>query len=1387
MSPSNAGMASYKAKIALPVFEGKDWRSWSVQAKALLMTKRLWGTVKQRPTPEQAATETWSENNDQAMGYLLQMVHPAYHFVIVDSSSAAGMWIRLQENYGQADRGTYDASMTDWINFSVDSSEEPVKFGARLLQIVQQLNVVSQELSISPKAEAETVHRLLMAVELTGNYDAIVQVLKNSTGVTVHRCIRDLQHAYEVGKKREAILNQTAVKISANATIHPKHVQRYNPPNVPQERRTTPTPTSSFSGRCFWCQKKGHRLADCRAKKAGRPKVQRDQDEEAGNNTIVVCGQGKKIKEPAQAFITISSAFGTAVEEDWKKAWILDTGATRHMTGNREHFTTLQDTEKKISVLLGNDNQLKAEGEGPVEIKTVDGILRLAKVLYVPGLRRNLISYGQAEQDGFSFTNSKSGITLEHSSQMEKIHARREKNLYIVTSLDDDQEQANAIKMIKGSSLQWHYRLGHAGASTLAGMQRTGAVLGMEKTSSSAPGEERCEWCQRAKQTRQPFSKERRNRETLKVLSIVSSDLCGPLTTARDGSKYFLTFTDESSNYTVVISIRSKSDTFQAFKKVLAWMERASEKKMKALRTDGGGEYTSSIFKNFLMEQGIDHIMTAPGTPQDNGGAERKNRTLLETMRSIMMQAGMPENLWTFALKGAAYIRNRTGYPKTPYERFIGEKPNISNLRPIGCKAWVHVPKNHRSKLHSQAEEAVLVGYEVGSRNYLLMRRDFSVFTSRDVEFDEHIFPMRLKNQQERNHQAEPSVPLIDSDLETDTSDEEETHEEGRLQNPEPQEQPPQEQEVLVQPEVRQTRARRPPGEWWRVQANNSNICHIQEYALSVDSLPTEPKSYQEAISGKDSIRWKNAMQEEMESLLKNEVWELVPLPKDRKPISCKWIYKIKMNPDQSIERFKARLVVRGFSQKHGIDFAETFAPVAKYTSLRLLFGMAVQFDLHILQLDIKTAFLYGDLQEETFMDQPEGFTVGENLVCKLKKTLYGLKQAPRGWNSKIHSFLMSIGFERTVSDHCVYIQEETILLLWVDDILLFGSESKNHQIQKRIASTFDVSLIGAPKRVVGLHVNRRDHQMDLHQSVYASEVLKRFGMEDSKPMSTPLTKVDTSEEASQEADRELFMQFLGSVMFLAVGTRPDLSFAISTLSRAMQQPTVGHWVAAKHLLRYLSGTRNLGLTFNKCKKFPDIQIYADADWANNEDRKSISGIVCTLGGTAISWISKKQSTVALSTTEAEYQALTEAAKEALWIRSFLQELKHPVSEPTIIWNDNTGAIALSQDPVHHGRTKHIEIKHHFIRNLIQDRVISVQYKPTHLMPADLLTKTLPRTATVQHRQFIGLKNCGEEDHQEEGRQEVDRQEEDHQEDHQEKEREAEAAHGVCSEGGYCG
>ena len=1316
----------------MPIFEGKDWRSWSVQAKALLMTKRLWSTVSKRPSTEQANSESWQENNDQAMGYILSMVHPAYHFVLTDVSSAAGMWSRLQEAYGQADRGSYDQALTEYVNFRIEYDEEPAKYGARFLSIVQNLNVLSQELSASHKDEAEAVHRLLIAAELIGSYDATVQVLKNSRGVTVHKCIRDLQHAYEVKKTQAELANSTVMKKSTVKST--------------ASANTTQTTKKKFIGKCFWCQKKGHRLAECRAKKAGKPKV--EPEDESLNNTTSRVQQAKN--EPTQAFVTVSNAINDSVA-CWEDKWILDTGATRHMTGCKAYLQHVQNAENKISIILGDDSQLDAEGEGSVQFRTDDGVVNLSKVLYVPGLKRNLISYGQAEEDGFKLTSSKkNGITLHHPEQDSKIHAHRQGNLYII---QHHMDQANAIKTLKGSWYQWHCRLGHAGASTLARMQSAHAVEGMDKItelSSSSPSDQRCKWCQQAKQTREPFSKERKNRENLQVLSIVSTDLCGPLTTAKDGSLYFVTYTDEASNYTVVINLKSKSDTLKSFKDVLAWMERASGRKLKALRSDGGGEYSSHAFKNFLTEKGIDHIVTAPGTPQDNGGAERKNRSLLETMRAQMKQAGMSDNLWHLAVKAATYVRNRTGFPKTPFERFIGTKPNISNLKPLGCRAWVHIPSSKRSKLDFKSEEAVLVGFEVGSRNYLLMRRNFTVFTSRDVTFDEDVFPMRDKQELDQKQ-----ITLLEDPDEQEESDPDSDSDKGsQSEHQENQEQ----KEVPPQVLRRSTRARRPPGEWWKVQTNCSNLL---EYALSMDTIPSEPKSYQEAISGKDSSRWKAAMEEEIASLMKNDVWELVTLPKDRKAITSKWVFKIKTNPDNTIERYKARLVVRGFSQKEGIDFKETFAPVAKYNSLRLLFARATMLNLDILQLDIKTAFLYGNLEEETFMQQPEGFEVGRNLVCKLKRTLYGLKQAPRGWNQRIHFFLQSIGFTRTQADHCVYITEETVLLLWVDDILIFGNKTQNHYVYQKIAKEFDVSLIGFPKRVVGLLVDQDNSGIRLHQTIYANEVLKRFQMHESKPVSTPFTKLDSSEEANDEVDKELYMKFLGSVMFLSVGTRPDISYAVNVLARAMQQPTKAHWTAAKHLLRYISGSRDLGLTYTKHEAtFPDIQVYADADWGNDPDRKSMTGVLCTIGGTAISWMSKKQNTVALSTTEAEYQSLTEGAKEALWIRSFLQELSHPVKRTTIIWNDNMGAITLAHDPVHHSRTKHIAIKHHFIRDLIKDRVIEIKYMSTNEMPADLLTKALGRSPTVEHRKFMGL--------------------------HSGKTEEAGSNHGVCSEGGCC-
>jgi hypothetical protein len=532
-------------------------------------------------------------------------------------------------------------------------------------------------------------------------------------------------------------------------------------------------------------------------------------------------------------------------------------------------------------------------------------------------------------------------------------------------------------------------------------------------------------------------------------------DLCGPLKTARDGSIYFVTYTDEASNYTVVVNLKSKADTLKAFKDVLAWMERTTGRKLKALRSDGGGEYSSHAFKNFLKQKGIDHIITAPGTPQNNGGAERKNRSLLETMRAQMKQAGLGDSLWHLAVKAAAYVRNRTGFPRTPFEQFIGSKPNISNLKPLGCRAWVHIPSNKRSKRDSKSEETVLVGFEVGSRNYLFMRKHYSTFVSRDATFDEDVFPMREK--QERDQNRKNLLQKSDEDYDSDSDPDDH----AKIPSlPEAEDVSDQEPSAVQEVPRTNTRVRHPPGEWWKIQGNNTE--DLMEYALSMDALPREPKTYAEAISGKDKLRWKEAMEEEIASLIKNDVYELVPLPTDRKIISCKWVFKIKTNPDNTIERYKARLVVRGFTQMEEIDVKEKFAPVTKYNSLRVLFAKATALNMDILQLDIKTAFLYGSLQEEVYMQQPPGFEVGKNLVCKLKRTLYGLKQAPRGWNIGIHSFLVSIGFKRTYSDHCVYVEKAVVLLLWVDDILLFGDKARNHTVYQRLAKEFDVTLLSS-------------------------------------------------------------------------------------------------------------------------------------------------------------------------------------------------------------------------------------------------------------------------------------------------------------------------------------
>jgi hypothetical protein len=509
-------------------------------------------------------------------------------------------------------------------------------------------------------------------------------------------------------------------------------------------------------------------------------------------------------------------------------------------------------------------------------------------------------------------------------------------------------------------------------------------------------------------------------------------------------------------------------------------------------------------------------------------------------------------------------------------------------------------------------------------------------------------------------------------------------------------------------------------------------------------------------------------MREEIASTTAANTWQLVPLPDGRVAIGCKWVFKIKRRADGSIDRYKARLVAKGFSQKEGLDYKETFAPVARMPSLRALLAIAAAQDLEIHQMDVKTAFLNGDLEEDIYMQQPEGFVAPgqqSKLVCKLNKSLYGLKQAGRSWYKKIDGVLIELGFTPLHSDNCVYVQRKEqqpviYLLLYVDDLILICKEvSRLELVKKELMRHFDMKDMGEAHFILGLqiHRDRANGRLSLSQAEYARTVLERFDMADCKAASTPMSTgtklVKEGDSMTPTADVEEmknvpYSQAVGAVMYAMLGTRPDLGHSITSLSQFLQYPGRTHWVALKRVLRYIQGTLGYELTYQQQSDQSGVMYdpltlygYTDSDWGNDTvDRRSITGWVFKLYGGAVSWQSRKQRTPALSSVEAEYMATTQACKEAMWWRYFLTELGLPPKGPTVIYSDSQGSIALAKNPEHHDRTKHIDIQYHFIRHQVAVSSVALQYISTQDMVADVLTKPLSKD---RHRMLIARMGVG--------------------------------------------
>jgi hypothetical protein len=461
--------------------------------------------------------------------------------------------------------------------------------------------------------------------------------------------------------------------------------------------------------------------------------------------------------------------------------------------------------------------------------------------------------------------------------------------------------------------------------------------------------------------------------------------------------------------------------------------------------------------------------------------------------------------------------------------------------------------------------------------------------------------------------------------------------------------------------------------------------------------------------------------------------------------VSSRWLFKIKHAADGSIEKYKARFVARGFSQKEGIDYEETFAPVARYTSIRTIIALAAKMKWTLHQMDMKTTFLNGVIEEEVYIEQPQGFEVEDmrSHVCRLKKALYGLKQAHRAWYGRIGSFLMSLGSTKSKKNSNLYFKimnnDPVILLLYVDDLFLTVEEKFIAECKRRLASKFEMKDLGLMHYFLGLEVWHSPERIFLNQGKYTVKILKRFDMLKCKPMNTPMEAklkllVDTSLDL---IDVTLYRQIIGSLMYL-MNTRPDICFTVNTLSKFLVEPICVHLVAAKHVMRYLKGTIDCGLSYDGDHDFT-LSGYNDADWAGIfSDKKRTSGCF-SLGSTMISWQSRKQSSIALITVEAEYIAACSASCEVIWLQKLLTDLFDLEMRATLILCDNQSCIKMTENHVFHNRSKHIEIHYHYICDMVQRGALKLQYISMDEHVVDVLTKPLSRVKFEYFRDKLGI------------------------------------------------
>lgn len=1073
---------------------------------------------------------------------------------------------------------------------------------------------------------------------------------------------------------------------------------------------------------CHHCGKEGHIRPHC-YKLIGYPKSFNKPRYPEKNTS------SKKVWIPkaVNTAVIAHTSLRAASREDW----YFDSGCSRHMTGEKNFLEKIKSYTNS-HVVFGDGAKGKIKGIGKLSLA---GSPSLDDVLLVEGLTANLISISQLCDQGLHVSFTKSECIVTNDEGQELMKGERSKDNCYMWIPEHTSQHTKSYTAREDQVELWHKKLGHLNLKSMKKIIKEEAIRGIPNLKIE---EGRiCGECQIGKQTKVPHKK-LQHLVTSDILQLLHMDLMGPMQTeSLAGKKYVFVCVDDFSRYTWVEFLREKSDTFDIFKELCQRLQREKGMGIIKIRSDHGKEFENAKFAEYCASEGIFHEFSAPITPQQNGIVERKNRTLQESARVMLHAKNLPYYFWAEAMNTACYIHNRvtirSGTSITLYELWKGRKPNVNYFHVFGSKCYILADREQRRKLDPKSEVGIFLGYSTNSRAYRVFNsRTKTLMESINVVVDDSPDDKEGVSDEEvediaAQPDAVPNAPGIESSiLSDDDDDDDEPTVPTFNKNPSIRIQKMHPRENII--------GSLNKGVTTRSRELISNSCFISQ---------VEPKNVKEAL--KDDM-WINAMQEELNQFERNEVWELVPRPEGINVIGTKWIFKNKSDESGVVTRNKARLVAQGYTQIEGVDFDETFAPVARLESIRLMLAVACLLKIKLYQMDVKSAFLNGYLNEEVYVEQPKGFVdpIQHEHVYKLRKALYGLKQAPRAWYERLTEFLTQNGYNKGGVDKTLFVKNSKgklmIAQIYVDDIV-FGSMSDQmlkHFVQQ-MESEFEMSMVGELTYFLGLQVKQKDETIFISQSKYAKNLVKKFGLDSASSKRTPAaTHIKLGKDSGGAAvDQSLYRSMIGSLLYLTA-SRPDIAFAVGVCARYQSEPKASHLMQVKRILKYVKGTAEFGLMFTHDTS-PELKGFCDADWAGSaDDRKSTSGGCFFMGNNLISWFSKKQNCISLSTAEAEYIAAGSSCTQLLWMKQMLKEYNIEQDAMTL-YCDNMSAINISKNPVQHGRTKHIDIRHHFIRELVENNVVILKHVETENQVADIFTKALDAIQFEKLRGSLGI------------------------------------------------